>query len=98
MLFNHGIQLRIPDNLGSPANHLSPVEYQSHFKELNKYNLTTLADIFDPATKRTINYNKFFSEDKTRWPLLSIPGPPPKWFTVLIRSIVKRRVTVSYSV
>jgi ribonuclease HI len=24
-----------------------------------------------------------------------IPGPPPKWFTVLIRSMVKRRVTVS---
>jgi hypothetical protein len=36
MLFNHGIQFRIPDNLGSHSNHLSPEEYQSHFKELNK--------------------------------------------------------------
>jgi hypothetical protein len=33
MLFNHGIQLRIPDSLGSPANHLSQAEYRTLTKK-----------------------------------------------------------------
>lgn len=95
MLFNHGIQLRIPNTLGSPANNLEPSAYRTHFKDLKKYNVERLSDIYDPDTRRTINYNKFCTEDESRIPLLSIPGPPPDWFIVLIRSLAKRRAIVT---
>jgi hypothetical protein len=94
MLFNHGIQLRIPDSLGSPANHLSQAEYRT-YKKIKEYNIVRMSDICDMQRKRTTNFNKFCSEDASRLKLLSTPGPPPTWFIVLIRSVLKRRVNVT---
>ncbi len=95
MLFNHGIQFRIPDSAGSPVNYLTPSGYAMHKDEIAKYNITRMSDIYDIETKRTINFNKFCSEDQSRVTLLSTPGPPPIWFKTLIRSVVKNRVNVT---
>ena len=95
MLFNHGIQLRIPDSLGAPASYLTPADYRTHYQDIKKYKISRMSDIYDIDRRRTKTFNKFCAEHESRNMMLSTPGPPPTWFIVLIRSMVKRRVNVT---
>ena len=93
MLFKHKIQLRIPTTLPQPAEMLSVTQYNTHYKNLTKYNIDKLGDIYDPDTKRTISFQQFIVEDESRKTLNNLPVPA--WYISFIRAITSRRTTVT---